>query len=414
MCEGSCAMRSTFTWLDFSERERHKMLDVIHLFDEKGTRDELGIGAVRDSFADLFFPGTTTIQTRAKYFLFVPWIYLDLERRKIRSDQFAAQARLQEVALIDALAKSDDREGTIGIDARASLKRLPSNVYWQGIGAWGIRLFPSSQDQYHRSIDAFYLSSHRNLRTDDGDPVDGHAARNWHATIPRIPKDFPRTAAFSLTYEEAQYLRERIWSRIPHSLLAFLVDQRVITEQVEFPWEHSQYGDFPLHIKEQLEHARNFSEAIHGAALLYNLMLAEKTAAAGLIEDYRRQLEEWALRKNERKIALKSWDRQRFWSMVESSGQRVAHPTRVFINTWLEIALHSDEAKTVTDNQRVRRLIHERERALKSSLARLDNQRALELWTGAAGSSQLNYRWPVTQRIVSDIQKGMAEGVEHA
>src|SRR3712207_8105184 len=66
---------SSFTWLDYSEHERRQMLDVIHLFDEKTTRDELGIGVVRDAFADMFFPGTSTIQTRARYFLFIPWIY---------------------------------------------------------------------------------------------------------------------------------------------------------------------------------------------------------------------------------------------------------------------------------------------------------------------------------------------------
>ena len=50
-------MESTFTWLDYSEVERRKMLDVIDLFGEKTTRDELGIGGVRDAFADLLFPG---------------------------------------------------------------------------------------------------------------------------------------------------------------------------------------------------------------------------------------------------------------------------------------------------------------------------------------------------------------------
>ena len=68
-------MASTFTWLDYSEVERRRMLDVIDLFGEKTTRDELGIGGVRDAFADLLFPGTTTIQATAKYFLFVPWMY---------------------------------------------------------------------------------------------------------------------------------------------------------------------------------------------------------------------------------------------------------------------------------------------------------------------------------------------------
>lgn len=41
---------------------------------EPGTLDELGIGSIRDTFSDELFPGTSTIQTRARYFLFVPWI----------------------------------------------------------------------------------------------------------------------------------------------------------------------------------------------------------------------------------------------------------------------------------------------------------------------------------------------------
>ncbi|MFN8414557.1 MAG: DUF6361 family protein [Anaerolineales bacterium] len=73
-------MASSFTWLDYSEHERHKMLDVIKMFSERETRDELGVGSVRDALADLLFPGTSTIQTRARYFFFVPWMYLDLEK----------------------------------------------------------------------------------------------------------------------------------------------------------------------------------------------------------------------------------------------------------------------------------------------------------------------------------------------
>jgi hypothetical protein len=34
---------SAFVWLDYSERERRKMLDVVDLFREHDTRDELGI-----------------------------------------------------------------------------------------------------------------------------------------------------------------------------------------------------------------------------------------------------------------------------------------------------------------------------------------------------------------------------------
>lgn len=44
----------------------------------------LGFAPIRDAFADYFFPGTSTIQTRARYFLFVPWIMSLLRiRRKL-------------------------------------------------------------------------------------------------------------------------------------------------------------------------------------------------------------------------------------------------------------------------------------------------------------------------------------------
>lgn len=111
------------------------MLDVIHLFDEKTTRDELGIGVVRDAFADTFFPGTSTIQTRARYFLFIPWIYRSLERRGVGSAQIAVEARKREAALTQAIVGSEDSRGVFGKQAGAGLKRLASSVYWQGLGS---------------------------------------------------------------------------------------------------------------------------------------------------------------------------------------------------------------------------------------------------------------------------------------
>jgi hypothetical protein len=37
---------------------------------------------VRDAFSEMLFPGLSTVQTRARYFLLVPWAYrrLDINR----------------------------------------------------------------------------------------------------------------------------------------------------------------------------------------------------------------------------------------------------------------------------------------------------------------------------------------------
>lgn len=47
----------------FSKEDRQKAFDVINLLSEQGAVDELGIGVIRDAFANYFFPGTSTIQT---------------------------------------------------------------------------------------------------------------------------------------------------------------------------------------------------------------------------------------------------------------------------------------------------------------------------------------------------------------
>ena len=58
-------MTSTFGWLDTDSEQRRRMLEVVDLFKEEGTVDELGIGSIRDALADSLFPGTSDLHTQA-------------------------------------------------------------------------------------------------------------------------------------------------------------------------------------------------------------------------------------------------------------------------------------------------------------------------------------------------------------
>ena len=53
-------------WVDFSDNDRKKVLEVIHLLSEKGAVDELGFGIIRDGFADYFFPRKIAASSRSK------------------------------------------------------------------------------------------------------------------------------------------------------------------------------------------------------------------------------------------------------------------------------------------------------------------------------------------------------------
>src|SRR5438876_719865 len=144
---------STFAWIDHSEKQRRQIQEAIDLFREKDTRDELGIAGIRDAFADVMFPGTSTIQTRARYFFFVPWMYRNFEEKGTAAAAVGKTARDFEIGLIDVLAKADDHAGTIGIEARHTLQRIPSSVYWNGLKTLGFFRASGSQAEYHRSFD---------------------------------------------------------------------------------------------------------------------------------------------------------------------------------------------------------------------------------------------------------------------
>ena len=93
-------MSSTLSWIDHDPKERDRMNQILALFKESGTRDEFGIGPIRDSFADLLFPGTSTIQTRLRYMLFVPWIHKSLEEKNVPSSEIPRRARNLVISLI--------------------------------------------------------------------------------------------------------------------------------------------------------------------------------------------------------------------------------------------------------------------------------------------------------------------------
>ena len=396
-------MPSVLAWLDHDEAERRRMQEVIELFRERETVDELGIGSIRDAFSNLLFPGTSVLQSRARYFLFIPWIYLNLERRQVSSVEVAARARRDEIRLIRALIAGGegDGSGVIGVAAQDQLKLLPSQAYWNGLEVLGIRLFHGAGDRYHRSLDGYYRWLSDLPKSEGGEPVEG-LRPNWHPGIPAPPDRFLEESSFELAQADAAYLKERIHASAPGSLLDVLVSRARPTRKVPFAWLHPDVAKLPPSLAESLEFARVFSEVIYGANLLYNLMLAERRAFEERKAEYRSQLQEWVSQVE----VPPSWNSDKFWAVALLSNPRIRLPTRQFVMKWFSFV--EELGPRIIDESGPRDLIRDRERANKGSQARLHNRRALELWTGGAGALQLTYRWPVVERMVNDILRGVS------
>ena len=77
-----------------------------------------------------------------------------------------------------------------------------------GLRRWGICQFPGSQDQYHRSLDAYYEALPKSrARTDDGEPLEDYASPNWHPGLPSPSPNFLFDSSFQLTHQEASVQR---------------------------------------------------------------------------------------------------------------------------------------------------------------------------------------------------------------
>jgi len=127
-------MPSSLTWLDHDAAAQARSATLLALLDQPGTRDELGFGGIRDALSDQLFPGTSVIQTRLRYMLLLPRLFMGLEA-SARTRDFAERARQEELKLNDCLAAE---EGAFGRDSGHTLKRLASSVYWAGMRSWGI------------------------------------------------------------------------------------------------------------------------------------------------------------------------------------------------------------------------------------------------------------------------------------
>jgi hypothetical protein len=384
---------SSLTWLDFSDAERKRALQVVELLGRSETRDELGLGTIRDAFAEALFPGMSTVQRRARYFLFVPWTYGAIERRYGGRGDALDRARREELRVVEALLDQGEHDGVIGSLARKSLRQLPSMIYWQGLRRWGIRRVDGTREQWARAV---ARSSGRGL-DDDGQLVDGVAGW-WHAGLPEPPDEWPEHASLELRAEEAEYLRERIRERCAGTMLATLAERRTPWEGTQFAWQLDvpELGDRQRTL---LAHARRFSEVMHGAALLYNHALAVASDDDHREAEYRDKLETWS-RDEERAADRAAAPLDQTWELLADVGSRHTHRTRLFVQEWVELA---NEPARVLDDPRFVDRVRRRELEVKRRQARLSFEPARETWRGAAGAGQLDYRWPSTQRQLLDI-----------
>lgn len=299
-------------WIDFSKSERNKVLSVLDLLSESGTLDELGIAPIRDGFANLFFPGTSTIQTRAKYFMIVPYALKDLEY----SSETNPNRMLRTLDEVERkcgeklIGNGEDTDGIIGSRSLAQnkwVKRTPADIYWAGLRNYGIFTGGTlSLSEYIRVMCALKNQKatitklgNRNDNADEGDDKDaGELFRMQFWKIPTYKDSWMEDLSIKMSSEEGAFLRQQIITAYPDSMLAFILRNSVTEIFVckTFQELESLIKIFPEQIQNDYSLAYAFSSFLLVLRVVYNIVVSagQNEAANALWEKFQPDISELA------------------------------------------------------------------------------------------------------------------------
>ena len=387
-----------FGWIDFSGRERAKVMNILSLLEEGGMLDELGIAPIRDAFSDVFFPGTSTIQTVPKYFFVVAYILKDFEKSSTISREKAMRdIRDAERKVCEILG---DRDGVIGRLALKSkgnwLKRTPADIYWAGMRRYGILTGGRmSMGEFVRSKcgerAGKALTVNVGKKESDGYEVDmddddaGLSYGKMHINMLCYRENWMNNELdIRLTAEEGTFLKNRIIENCPDTMLAYVLENNIrdfcLADSFKALEAIAEKHTFPEKMKKQIKRAKCFSEFVYVTRIVYNMIVCPHGEADEEFESYKDRMKEIgeAIDIDELMYELK-----------------VSAPS-------LKSFLTAAKAYMIAENvEGLKDAVAKREKNLKTTRARCAHPGEYKYqWYGGG---ELDYRFGTAKRLVRDI-----------
>ena len=385
-------------WIDFSKTDRNKILSVLDLLSEGGTLDVLGIAAVTDGFSNLFFPGTSTNQRRAKYFFAVPYALKQLEKsseanpNKVLKTLDSIERTCGEILL----KKNRNENGIIGKNSLQNgrwVKQTPASIYWAGLRRYGI--FTGGNLSLSKYIKvSCELKSQKTTKTtlknecDDKDAGDLFNMQFWK--MPLYKDKWLEDFSMELSNEEAVFLKKQIITSCKGTMLAYVLEnENDIAEFLDctsFQDISSIIYKFPEDIQEAYRLAVAFSDFIYTILVVYNIIISDG--------------------KNE--VANQELERlqPRFSELADIDIDYILEKLKVFNNPLLRKFLKQCQECMISGNvEEMKNCITEREVQLKGA------NRARTKHPGESdpdewfGGKELDYRFYNAKTIIRDIME---------
>ena len=416
---------SQLGWIDFSPDDRNKVRTVLSMLSEPGTLDELGVGQVRDAFSDLLFPGISTIQTRAKYFITIPRILRDYQllkpskKHSYKSLKKYLSDHENQVAKTLVSVHGESEDGIIGrtrIDS-GGVERRPSEVYWNGLRTFGLVKTKLSLTEFCRHLesqnqDIEAIESNHKEGSDDYDVIKNKQLidlpdlqTNWmteehldlnlsHKEAEFLKGKFIETSGIELTIPTQLLKNHLIDKALESNPNKTLVDIDILTELV---LSHDQIDSATKH---RIDMADQFSLAMEGPHIRYNVVLAKNNEFFDSAEKYEDEYQQWLETVRTKNIFRQGSDNE--WletaSMSFDKKRNFKNITKSFVREWCE-AIRQDLTLNQLDDLVTKQAIRN-----KGNRSLLKKKITTNEWVGMR---RLDYRWGSARTILNDIKAGL-------
>lgn len=386
-------------WVDFTQEERKRITAIIKKLHGKTAVDEIGIGTIRDAFSDILFPGSSTVQTRAKYFVLIPRIFQLAEEESFPNKRAVAawiRKKEDEIALKMTQNSKKNSTGIIGSLGHGNLRK-PSEIYWNGLKEWGIlidetcSLSDVCDSVYEKSRTKHGYEQRRGKRyqTLDDNDYKNSVKELFVPMVGRGVYDLSQIK-IELTRGEANYLYDRVVKsaneKMKGSLTRFLLLHPKIIMQAKM-FADIKINEMPKELAHVTSLAQEFSDFSYGAHLLYNLEYAKQ--GTGVVpEKVCTELKRWKSRWIGKTV--------RIGDICDFAREKKADEKAItFIRDFYK---HTRKKKL----NEAKELVIEREKSIKHSRAKIGSDTKYK----EVHMFPTQYRYASTRRILIDIIRG--------
>ena len=235
-------------FVNFNTVEKKRVAKMMQLLQESEAIEELGIGRVRDHFSNTLFPGTSTLQHHAKYFVLLPSLYYHtafMSRKFQNVAEVSRYIKEAEIQITRQLSEDENGElrtnltGITGIntykdalnDYKKYVKYDPAYIYGSGLARYGI--IPDTNverlilELNNKHIDDTHNKS--TLKSDDATEDAGDLSGDKQV-IKTCGESYDffngKTINLALSEKEASFLKDMIHASCSGTMLAYLIDSK--------------------------------------------------------------------------------------------------------------------------------------------------------------------------------------------